>query len=162
MQNTQIIIQCRVYSKQPPVIWWFKQSDGTNYDIQYSDKYYNRINTSVQVYAVPHEYNVYMSKLNIHQTRGGDSGVYVCVAMTESGKDYKEAIVNVITVESQEARQNSFFILFLIPIIFALIPITIWLCYYKRKRQTQKTVIQNHQEICLIRPIVLNETAAVL
>lgn len=160
-QNMQIIIQCKVYSKQPPVIWWFKQSDGTNYDIQYFDKYYNRINTSIQVYAVPHELNIYLSKLNIYHAREVDSGVYVCVAMTESGKDYKDAIVNVITTNSYWEPHTSFFLLFLIPVAFAAVPIIVWLCYYRKKKKNVRiTYIQNNRDPQLTRPIIIDRIVA--
>ncbi|XP_018325673.1 fibroblast growth factor receptor-like 1 [Agrilus planipennis] len=154
-QNAQIIIQCKVYSQQPPVILWFKQSDSTNYDIQYFDKFYIRINTSVQVHPVPHEVNVYMSKLNIHDIREIDSGLYVCVAMTEHGKDLKHATVKVISSTTNWEPHTSFSLLFLIPLVFALIPVTVWLCYYRKKmKHDSRNPLQIQQERKLIRPVL--------
>ncbi|KAF2880027.1 hypothetical protein ILUMI_26148 [Ignelater luminosus] len=160
-QSMQIIMQCKVYSKQPPVIWWFKQSDMTNYDIHYSDKYYNRINTSVLVYPVPNELNVYLSKLNIYHAREADSGIYVCVAMTEGGKDYKDAVVNVVTIPNNCEPQTSFFLLFLIPLVFVLIPTVVWLCYFRKKKKDLRHVnAHNHQDVHLTRPMISSGVAS--
>lgn len=161
-QSMQIIMQCKVYSKQPPVIWWFKQSDVTDYDIHYSNKFYNRINTSVLVYPVPNELNVYLSKLNIYHAREADSGIYVCLAMTEGGKDYKDAVVNVVTISNNYCEpQTSFFLLFLIPLVFVLIPTVVWLCYFRKKKKDLRHVnAQNHQDVHLTRPMISSAVAS--
>ncbi|KAK4875837.1 hypothetical protein RN001_012259 [Aquatica leii] len=153
--NMQVIIQCRVYSQRPPVIWWFKESDESNYDIKYSGKYYLQINTSVQVYGIPHESNVYLSKMYIYHAQGSDSGKYVCFAMTASGMAHKDASIKVITNDTYWESDTSFVLLFLIPITFALIPITIWLCYYRKKKKSiKKLSMHRHQSSDAVRPML--------
>lgn len=128
----QAKIQCKVYSKRIPVIWWFKQSDNLDYDIKYNDKFYRRINSTLQVYAVPGQANVYLSKMSIFHAGSEDSGLYVCVAMTESGKDYRSTLVTVLKVHDSFYRSYRFYLLFLIPLVFALVPISLW-CYFRSR-----------------------------
>lgn len=159
--NMRVIIQCRVYSQLPPTIWWFKESDATNYDIKFSGKYYLQINKSVSAYSVPHESNVYLSKLYIYHAKEVDSGKYVCFALTDSGTAQKDATVNVISTEKYWEPQSSFVLLFLIPIIFALIPITIWLCYYRKKRKNnQKVARRKYQNSSMVRLILSQRIVA--
>ncbi|KAF5292479.1 hypothetical protein FQA39_LY14026 [Lamprigera yunnana] len=153
--NMQMIIQCRVYSQRLPVIWWFKESDETNYDIKYSGKYYLQINTSIQAYGIPQESNVYLSKLYIHRAQEQDSGKYVCFAMTETGMAHKDASIKVITSDKYWKSDSSFVLLFLIPITFALIPITIWLCYYRKKKKCVKISSPRYTNGDAVRPILM-------
>lgn len=140
--HSQGKIQCRVYSKRVPVIWWFKQSDGTtDYDIKYRNKFYSRINSSLQVYPVPEQSNVYLSKMAIFSARNEDSGLYVCVAMTESGKDFKNVLVTV-SEDSADSDLSYYcdYLLFLIPVAFALIPVSLWCCFRKKRWEKQPNV----------------------
>lgn len=134
---TQVIIKCKVYSKHPLFIWWFKQSDGSFYDIKYLDKFYSRIRTSIQVYPVPNEADTYLSKLNIHNVTVADSGNYACVGVTEHGIEKDYAMLRVLGNANWEPR-TSFSLLFLIPLAFALVPTTVWLCYYRKKKVRRK------------------------
>lgn len=159
--NTRVIIQCRVYSQLSPTIWWFKESDATNYDIKFSGKYYLQINKSVSAYSVPHESNVYLSKLYIYHAKEVDSGKYVCFALTHNGTAQKDATINVVSTDKYWEPQRSFVLLFLIPIIFALIPVTIWLCYYRKKRKTiQKVTAQGYQNGCMVKLILSQRIVA--
>uniref|UniRef100_A0A1Y1K216 Ig-like domain-containing protein n=1 Tax=Photinus pyralis TaxID=7054 RepID=A0A1Y1K216_PHOPY len=159
--NTRVIIQCRVYSQLPPTIWWFKESDATNYDIKFSGKYYLQINKSVSAYSVPHESNVYLSKLYIYHAKEVDSGKYVCFALTHNGTAQKDTTINVVPTDKYWEPKRSFVLLFLIPIIFALIPVTIWLCYYRRKRKNmQKVTGQGYQNGCVVKLILSQRIVA--
>ncbi|KAK9707706.1 hypothetical protein QE152_g27675 [Popillia japonica] len=62
-----------------------------------------------------------------------NSGVYVCVGVNE---DSIKTEVNVVTVIGYNwEHHTSFSLFFLIPLAFALVPITVWLCYFRKKRK---------------------------
>lgn len=159
-QNTHLTIQCKVSSQSPPAIWWFKQTDRIT-EIQYNNRYYDRINTSDPFYTMRDEVNVYLSKLNIYNAREMDSGVYVCAAVTNSGMDYKSAAVNVISNTVYGKSHPPFSLLFLIPLFFALIPVTVWLCYYRKKRKNVQRHSELPQQQRLIRPVLHNKNSPV-
>lgn len=152
-QNTHLTIQCRVSSQSPPAIWWFKQTDRIT-EIQYNNRYYDRINTSNPFYTMRDEINVYLSKLNIYNAREINSGVYVCAAVTNSGMDYKSAEVSVISTAVYGKSHPPFWLLFLIPLLFALIPCTAWLCYYRKKRKNVQRHSELPQQQRLIKPVL--------
>lgn len=87
--------------------------------------------------------------------------MYACAAVSNSGLDYKMAIVKVVSLNGpwylDWEPHTSFLLLFLIPVVLALIPVTVWLCYYKKKKKGLKKQNEGHQqESKLIRSTVLN------
>lgn len=160
-QNSRLIIQCNASSTTPLRIWWLKQTDKQDKSaIKYFDKYYYPINNSDRFY-VQAETHVYLSKLNVYNARETDSGVYACAAVSNSGLDFKMAVVKVISINgpwySEWEPHTSFLLLFLIPIVLALIPVTVWLCYYRKKKKCLRKHSEGHQqERKLIRPVLNN------
>ncbi|XP_017773535.1 PREDICTED: fibroblast growth factor receptor 4 [Nicrophorus vespilloides] len=148
---SSVVVQCRVSSIHVPMILWFKQiENGLRYDLKYSEKYYIRINASHNVYPLPNDENVFVSKLNIHNVTYLDSGTYFCVAVTELGMDNQNFTIKVVSTLSYYEQPTSFSTLFLIPLPFVLIPVTVWLCYYKNKRAKKMKDSRNKEELILM------------
>lgn len=161
-ENSHLIIQCKASSATPLQIWWFKQTEGQETGIKYFNKYYFPINNSDQFYPVPGEVNLYLSKLSIYNAREVDSGVYACAAISNSGLAYKIAVVRVTAAGAAWYAEwevhTSFLLLFLIPLLLALIPVTVWLCYYRRKKRDERRQGEGRQqERKLIRTAVNSE-----
>ncbi|GJQ71548.1 hypothetical protein Trydic_g11256 [Trypoxylus dichotomus] len=124
--NSELVIRCSV--NNPSSIMWFRETDANGYDIMYDGHYYSKLSTTVYPNHVL-ESTEYQSKLSIRKTSLSDSGVYVCVGVNE---DSIKTEVNVVTVIGYAGEAHtSFSLLFLIPLAFALVPITVWLCFQK-------------------------------
>lgn len=151
-QNGYIIIKCEVYSEWQPIIIWLKESDETNDTLEYSMKHYKKVYTPKQVYEMPNKIDVYLSKLNLQNITTVDSGLYVCAAISETGKDFKTVAVKVESYVKEPPSFN-FSFLFLIPLSLILVPVVFWLCYYRKKiRLKRKPPVIQHTS--LIRPIL--------
>lgn len=150
-QTSHLVIQCKIHSFVRPEIRFFKECNGKRCDIYENDFCYCSIPVSNNLHSLGH--NLYMSKLNIYNVRDIDSGVYACLAISVYGKDYKNVFVLVqgSTLE-QISEQKSFSLLFLIPLGFVLVPVVVWLCYYKKKN-TISTLVYNEHQKQLIKPV---------
>lgn len=152
MEHTKIVIQCKVYSEfvLPPDIWWLKQleepstsssSTNTVFPILYNNKTYLNMKTSQKELGN----HTYISKLIIERPNDKDSGIYTCLAVNLFGTSEQDVFVDVIASEKDWQGQTSFLILFLIPIGFALVPASVWLCvYFYRKKKLRKISMQNN------------------
>lgn len=146
--NTELVIRCSV--NNPSSIMWFKETDANGYDIMYDGHYYSKLSTTIYPNHVL-ESTEYQSKLSIRKVSLSDSGVYVCVGVNE---DSIKTEVNVVSVIGYNWEPHtSFSLLFLIPLAFALVPITVWLCYFRKKRkdydrQRMKLVVSTRNIPC--------------
>nr|XP_023011489.1 myoblast growth factor receptor egl-15 isoform X2 [Leptinotarsa decemlineata] len=149
--NMKFTIQCNVTSEEPPTIIWFKSCYGRKCDFKFNDVCYCHINTSISYHSIR---NTYLSKFMIFNARDVDSGQYVCLAVNQYGGGFQNAT---IVVPSNKVEENeSFSLLFLIPLMLILAPVVLWLCYCKRRKK--KSVVIVDQQKQLIRPVVrINE-----
>ncbi|KAG5871877.1 hypothetical protein JTB14_016906 [Gonioctena quinquepunctata] len=149
--NKEFTIQCNVTSEVPPAIIWFKSCYGHKCDFRFDDTCYCHINMSITNYS---SRNTYLSKFMIFNARDVDSGQYVCLAVNQYGREFQNVT---ILVPSDKTEDNeSFSLLFLIPLMLILAPLVGWLCYCKRRKKKFGTVVDQQKE--LIRPVVqLNE-----
>lgn len=128
--NSELVIRCSVTN--PSSILWFKETDINSYDIMYDGHYYSKLSSTVYPNHIL-ESTEYQSKLSIRKVGLLDSGVYVCVGVNEDSIKTEVNIVTVIGYNSE--AHTSFSLLFLVPLAFALVPITVWLCYFRKKRK---------------------------
>ncbi|XP_022907978.2 uncharacterized protein [Onthophagus taurus] len=144
--NSQLILQCKVYSSvQPLEIYWFKQCDNCKKKLMFNSTGYIRINTSDNDNVIQRELNIYISKLQIYKVGPLDDGVYACVGVNANYYDVKTLSVSIQHQYNWEPH-ISFSLLFLIPLAFALVPITVWLCYYRnRQKQHHRVVFQERK-----------------
>lgn len=157
----QVIIKCEVHSEGPPFIFWCKESDDINKDSLESANLnnismsknlcYKNIENPVAAHPVSSKTDIYLSKLNLQNMTILDKGIYVCVAISNTGISFKTVAVEVEEI----SEDTSFSFLFLIPLSLILVPIIFWLCYY-RKRLKIKRHPPVQQQSPLIRPILVN------
>lgn len=86
---------------------------------------------------------VYLSKLILNDVTEHDAGFYVCVAINYGGYKIQEAYLDVLDTLDDENNEHepgirSLFLLFLIPIGLALLPLTLWICYLLFRRGTKE------------------------
>ncbi|XP_072380116.1 uncharacterized protein [Diabrotica undecimpunctata] len=143
--NMEFTIQCKVTSEVPPKIIWFKSCFGQKCDFRYHQTCYCHINTSISNYNTG---NTYLSKYLIFNARDVDSGTYVCLALTQFGKDDQNVTIN---VPCKKSDSELYSLLFLIPFGLLLIPLVVWLCYYRKKKKS--TIIIVDQQKKLLRTI---------
>lgn len=170
-RNSNLIIKCEVESEVHPNIMWLKETDEkTNDTVEYFHKYYKRIPTSVNnMIAIPSRMNVFLSKLSIQDVSSYGSGLYVCLAMSVSGIDFKTVSINIegglSSAVSVQATNNpsalasfpylSHFFLFLVPFSLILVPVIFWLCYYRKKmKRKSKRPVPVHDSAALMKPII--------
>lgn len=135
-REMRIVIQCKVYSILPVEIRWFKEDQN---GFIYKNISYVMLNYSQHVYI---DRDIYLSKLIIDKAHENDSGVYMCAAINSLGPVFRTANVTVLSYpSSKEYREsNSFYLLFLIPLGLALLPIIVWLCYYRKKKKNDRKI----------------------
>lgn len=133
-------MRCIVFSELPPNIFYLKESDESAYDIMYLRKFYQTINITAEVYSIPFKRNIYANKLTLYNVT--ESGNYVCLAITQFGKDYR--VCNVKVVQNLIEPRTSFSLFFLIPLPFIVVPAIVWLCYYKKKTNKDKKLFPIH------------------
>lgn len=132
LKDSNVLMKCLVYSKITPSINWLKESDRTYHDLQYLDKYYQAVNRS-ETLTLNDDY-IYYGEIKVKILKDVEN--YVCLAMTQFGKDYE-----IISIDLKNGRSNFSFrtmssLLFLIPLSFIIVPIIIWLCYFKKKNSS--------------------------
>ncbi|XP_061387689.1 fibroblast growth factor receptor-like 1 [Musca vetustissima] len=172
----QAVFQCRVYCEEYPTIKWFRRlperNKFTEYDSLHSIVHYNgrayELLTSAGEKPLGHD--IYLSKLILNKVQPHDEGFYACVAITVHGHSIREAYLQVDTSEyddgspaywsdySEETGENNdddatsdpseFWLLFLMPLGLALLPLTVWLCYLAHKRC--RTASSNSEELLSI------------
>lgn len=144
-------IQCNVTSDVPPTIFWFKSCYGQKCDIEYNKTCYCHLNSNTSITS--HKIGTtYLSKYSIFNARDVDNGVYACAALTEYGENSQNVTIR---VPKHVKEDVSFSVLFLIPVALILIPVGIWLCYYRnRKKKDANVEDMAEQNKQLVRPKV--------
>ncbi|XP_053671983.1 fibroblast growth factor receptor-like 1 [Anopheles nili] len=135
--GAQIVLQCRVYSREPPTIMWFRRlnrrlgehSFNQNQSIRYLENFYELLPSAGEKQL---SHDVYLSKLILHNASERDIGIYVCVGINYVGVSMADAYVNLVhadgtPVEPGGVRYAELLVLFLIPIGLALVPLLVWL-----------------------------------
>ncbi|XP_060528830.1 uncharacterized protein LOC132703528 [Cylas formicarius] len=130
--NAEFTIQCNVSSVVPPTVIWFKSCFDHKCEIAYENVCYCHLNFPPSAYNVG---NTYLSKINVHNTRSTDSGIYACLAVTEYGKDHKNVTVQV-TSETRWIDDALFPILVCASVIFVVVSVLIISHYCKKKTKT--------------------------
>lgn len=120
--------------------------NGTTNLIEYSDNYgalhiYAQLESAERILID----GVYLSKLILNAVTESDAGFYVCVAINYGGYKIQEAYLNVLETLDDENNEHepgtrSLFLLFLIPIGLALVPLTLWICYLLFRQQGMKEI----------------------
>ncbi|XP_058464537.1 fibroblast growth factor receptor-like 1 [Malaya genurostris] len=144
--DSQIVLQCRVYSKVQPSIKWFRRINLNNpledhnfnqdKSIRYLENFYELLPSSGEK---PLSDDVYLSKLILHSISERDTGIYVCVGINYGGISTADAYVNVVhpngTSVGGSSSMADLMVLFLIPLGLAVIPLAVWICFIVLKRR---------------------------
>jgi hypothetical protein len=150
LSNTPLVIQCKAKSVTPPEIRWFKECDVQTCELNYKGHCYCAIPSSNSAFAISN--NIYLNKLNIYNSRRLDSGTYICLVVSSYGTAYKNITIKVQDISESEETNKSFSLLFLIPLCLILVPVTIWLCFYRRKKKHRHSLNEHQKQ--LIKPVV--------
>lgn len=150
--DSQIVLQCRVYSKVQPSIKWFRRInlnnpplDEHNFNqdksIRYLENFYELVPSSGEK---PISEDVYLSKLILYNVSERDIGIYVCVGINYGGVNTADAYVNVVhpngSTVGSGTSVSDLMVLFLIPLALALIPLIVWICFVVSRRCNQQGV----------------------
>ncbi|XP_063237959.1 fibroblast growth factor receptor-like 1 isoform X2 [Bacillus rossius redtenbacheri] len=128
LETSPAVMMCRVLSKQPPSVLWFRRQDARDRDtsnyIQYLDDYYELLNDSSTA-ALTDE--LYLSKLIIQRAREQHAGYYVCLAINAQGYSHGGAYLGVRPFRGEDYEGDEDFdssslpFLFLIPLALAIL-----------------------------------------
>ncbi|XP_055617999.1 fibroblast growth factor receptor-like 1 [Toxorhynchites rutilus septentrionalis] len=147
--DSQVVLQCRIYSKVQPSIKWFRRINlnnnpledhnfNQNKSIRYLENTYELVPSSGEK---PLSDDVYLSKLILQNVSGRDIGIYVCVGINYGGVNTADAYVNVVYPNGSPVGSGSsmadMMVLFLIPLSLALIPLVGWICFALLKQRKQ-------------------------
>ncbi|ETN64715.1 hypothetical protein AND_003532 [Anopheles darlingi] len=135
--DTPIVLQCRVHSKVPPTIKWFRRlnkrlgehSFNQNKSIRYLENFYELLPSAGEKLLA---HDVYLSKLILYNASERDIGIYVCVGINYVGVSMADAYVNLVHANGMPVEQEAsggyvgLMVLFLIPIALAVIPLLVW------------------------------------
>lgn len=148
-----MVLQCKVSSKAPPSIKWFKKRKDSVYQSSnqalfassLSDNFYRVNPRAISYFESTYELiesngdkslsdEIFLSKLIINNVQAKDAGIYVCVGINYRGFKMREAYVDVITnIENigraQTGFKSTWIFLFLLPILLAILPICGYTCY---------------------------------
>ncbi|XP_075162012.1 fibroblast growth factor receptor-like 1 [Haematobia irritans] len=160
--GSQVVFQCRVYSEEYPTIKWFRRLPDlkfVDYESLHSIVYYN--GRAYELLTTPREKpiggDVYLSKLILNEVRSQDEGFYACVPITVRGHSIREAYLQIDPLEDEEfatywsdyseetvdlghSDPQEFWLLFLMPVGLAILPLSVWLCYVVHKRCHRRDV----------------------
>lgn len=88
----------------------------------------------------------YLSKLILNNVSEKDSGIYICVAINLRGFKIREVFLNIIEDdEDQMTDTRDLLLLFLIPVVFASIPLLIWGCYTCNRLRRENKSTDNYE-----------------
>lgn len=147
--NNHIVLQCKVYSKSPAWIKWFRQIGNTN---QTNHNYYDSDPENIHLKETMKNHkaiesagekklseDTYLSKLIINNVSENDTGLYICVGINLRGFKVLQIHLNVISdnIINQSEIKN-LLLLFLIPAVFLLLPLMAWGCYIYRTVRTKR------------------------
>ncbi|XP_055905185.1 fibroblast growth factor receptor-like 1 isoform X2 [Eupeodes corollae] len=128
------------------------QENFNSHIVQYNGRTYELLQTAREK-SVDDE--IYLSKLILNGVRSQDEGFYACVAISYRGHRIREALLRVeddmdyqgdesnywddydTTDEVPQTGGDGFWMLFLMPLGLAVIPIAIWLCYVVSKKMPE-------------------------
>ncbi|XP_052868946.1 fibroblast growth factor receptor-like 1 [Anopheles cruzii] len=134
--DTPIVLQCRVLSKVPPTIKWFRRINkrlgehnfNQNKSIRYLENFYELLPSAGEKLLAN---DVYLSKLILYNSSERDIGIYVCVGINYVGVSMADAYVNLLHPNGAPVEQSTggyvgLMVLFLIPIALAVLPLLAW------------------------------------
>uniref|UniRef100_A0A182NZZ5 receptor protein-tyrosine kinase n=1 Tax=Anopheles epiroticus TaxID=199890 RepID=A0A182NZZ5_9DIPT len=157
--ETQIVLQCRVHSKVPPTIKWFRRinkrlgehSFNQNKSIRYLENFYELLPSAGEKLL---SHDVYLSKLILYDASERDIGIYVCVGINYVGVSMADAYVNLVNPNGTPVEDGTsggsyveLMVLFLIPIALALVPLAGWIglnLLRAKHRSEEKSPVQLH------------------
>ncbi|KAK9877256.1 hypothetical protein WA026_017644 [Henosepilachna vigintioctopunctata] len=143
--HSHLTINCRIVSRSPPKILWFKvcwidkcEIDFRVYGIEIGDN--NNclcLTTETNNNNTYNWDNFYISKLHVFNVQISDGGTYVCSALSSDGKDYKNVTVEVkeATSDSENISHYSYLILLIIPLILISFYIVTHMCFTRKKKK---------------------------
>ncbi|XP_055595111.1 fibroblast growth factor receptor-like 1 [Uranotaenia lowii] len=158
--DSQIVLQCRVYSKVQPSIKWFRRINLNNpledhsfnqdKSIRYLENFYELLPSSGEKLLSE---DIYLSKLILPSASERDIGIYVCVGINYGGVNTADAYVNVVhpngvTVGSGDSSVADLLALFLIPLGLALVPFFMWICWIAVRQCNRERVRTSVEHIC--------------
>ncbi|XP_068155780.1 fibroblast growth factor receptor 3 [Drosophila tropicalis] len=157
-EDSRVVFQCRVHSEEHPTIKWFRRrsymgsvpvvdsqttSNFSTRIVRYNGRTYELLSTAPEKLVSP---QIYLSKLILNGIRPRDAGFYACVAISYRGHKIREAYLDVLEDvywsnydDSEEvvggtSDPREFYLLFLMPLGLALLPISVWCGYLIYKR----------------------------
>lgn len=142
-------MKCIVYSKITPSINWLKESDKTFHDLQYLDKYYQAVNRSETLLL--HDDYIYYGEINVKLVKDVEN--YVCLAMTQFGKDYETINIDLNNGYTDFQFRTISSLFFLMPLSLIIVPIVVWLCYFKKKDTSDNVTQEVPSQIPLVRKL---------
>ncbi|XP_065364400.1 fibroblast growth factor receptor 2 [Calliphora vicina] len=177
-RGSQAVFQCRVFSEEYPTIKWFRRLPNlkySDYENIHSIVYYNgqayELLTSAR--EKPTAIDVYLSKLILNDVRSQDEGYYACVAISFRGHNIREAYLKVYASDNDDSADywsdyseedddlptdpKKFWLLFLMPVGLALLPISVYLCYIIHKRYRNSNIMDQakyfgeYDQQCMLR-----------
>ena len=161
--GSRLVFQCKVSSEDYPTIKWFRrlppQNDSNrNEFVHYNGYAYELLNTPKEKSL---SNNLYLSKLIVNEIREEDVGYYACVAITIRGHSIRVFQLSMDTDSEQNedywseydeetpgTDPKEFWLLFLMPLGLALLPLMVWLCYlgHKRCHQSEKMDLSSEDQ----------------
>lgn len=146
--GSNVVFQCRVFSKDLPSIKWFKKVDrlpnrsgpADTRHIQHLNNTYALLESTGDMRLSG---DIYLSKLILSNVALKDTGCYVCVALNTHGYEKQEAHLTIDGPDwwNTKARRGGLgatIWLFLIPTVFIMLPILIWMCFWVHKNECSK------------------------
>ncbi|XP_040155790.1 fibroblast growth factor receptor-like 1 [Anopheles arabiensis] len=161
LAEAQIVLQCRVHSKVPPTIKWFRRINkrlgehnfNQNKSIRYLENFYELLPSAGEKLL---SHDVYLSKLILYNASERDIGIYVCVGINYVGVSMADAYVNLLNPNGTPVEEGAagayveLMVLFLIPVALALIPLLGWIVLnlLRAKHQAEeKSLVQLHDSL---------------
>lgn len=142
-----MVFQCRALSKDLPSIKWFKQVDPASKRVDADPRYLKYLNNTYALLESTGDMglgsDIYLSKLILSNVALKDAGCYVCAALNTHGFDKQEFYLTVDSTDwwNQKVRRSGLGTtvwLFLIPLVFVMLPILIWMCFWVHKNECNK------------------------
>lgn len=137
MKDSFILMKCIIYSKLAPSIYWLEESNETSHLFDYLGNYYQPVNRS-ESFPLYDDY-IYYGEIKVEMTKEVKN--YACLAITQFGNDIE--VINI------DIRRNGYQLrtistsLFLVPLALILVPIIVWLCYFKNRKKIKENKLDD-------------------